>query len=317
MRRFIPAGGAAPLIVSACFVFGFLYASVVFHRLEPIWSPEQKLLLATTTVTSTMTTTMTMTAKTGTSPGSASQQDNNNNNSNNNNSQQDNNNDNDDDINTNVSGGNPNPNDNGGDFSSSSCWNRSPPVWPHSLVVTQKRVPNSDSRVGPATTITYYDYDRGGNLIQIIPEHTDSDSNTSDSDGSNESKKNAVVWDLELNTGHSYYFVPSEQSCTAVDFPVGILRPDWLQGATPMGPSLSTWRRKAFSNEDDTASAATNRLVCGWTKADFIDYYADASTGLPDSWYFHTMKATFYVLNYTAIDNIDPALFVPPDYCFS
>lgn len=312
MARFLFAGGAAPLVASACFVFGIIYASVVFHRLEPIWSPEQKLLLATSTVTMTTKTS----ANTGAAPGSASRQDKHNSNYNNNI-------DNNKNYNINVSGGN-DPNDNDGDFSSRSCWNRSPPVWPRSIVVVQKRVPDSDARLGPATTITYYDYDRGGNLIQIIPENTDG------------SKKNAVVWDLELNTGHSYYFVPSEQSCTAVDFPVGILRPDWLQGATPMGPSLSTWRRapnngnhqnqngnynngggEVSSLNGGDASSATDRLVCGWTKADFIDYYADASTGLPDSWYFHTMKANFYVLNYTETDNIDPALFVPPGYCFS
>jgi len=283
------------LVAYACFVFGFLYASVVFHRLEPIWSPEQQLLLATTLATTT----------TPASSGRLRHQ----------NEHQKSN------INNNI-----NNNDdlqNGDDDSlSSSCWNRSPPVWPRSLVVTQKRVPDSDSRVGPATTITYYDYDRGGNLIQIIPEPIDDDeTHTNDA---------VMVWDLELNTGHSYYFVPSEQACNAVEFPVGILRPNWLQGATPLGPSVSTWRRaNEHQNGHDNGNGngngnTTDRLVCGWTKVDFVDYYADASTGVPDSWYFHTMKATFCVLNYTAIgepswshDTIDPSLFVPPDYCFS
>lgn len=192
-----------------------------------------------------------------------------------------------------------------------SCWNRSPPFWPRSMVVTQKRVPDSDSRVGPATTITYYDYERGGNLILVIPDSND------------ERKKKGVLWDLELNSGHSYYFYPSEKSCKAVDMPVGILRPEWLEGATPLGPSWSTWRRskndesKSKTSLKEGTISSSDRLVCGWTKADFIDYYEDASTGEPDSWYFHNMKATFRVLNYTADAMIEPYLFVPPDYCFS
>lgn len=166
-----------------------------------------------------------------------------------------------------------------------SCWDRLPPVWPHSLIVIQRLVPDGDSKIGPATTVTYYDYDQGGNLIQITPEAGD----------------DQVLWDLELNTGHSFYFTPAIQSCRPAEFPVGILRPNWLQGAAPLGPSKS-WD-------------GSGRVVCGWTKVDFIDYYVDAITGIPDSWYFHTMKASFQVLNYTANPAIDPALFVPPDYC--
>ena len=196
-----------------------------------------------------------------------------------------------------------------------------PPVWPRALVVVQRRVPDRDARVGPATTVTYYDYERGANLIQIRPDPARGEGG----------KTAPVVWDLELNTGRSYYFVPSARTCTAVAFPVGILRPGWLEGATPLGRSASTWRRAHGDGESEARgaappgeAAATDRAVCGWTKGDFVDYYADAATGVPDSWYFHTMKATFRVLNYTAIgdlswshDTIDPALFVPPDYCFS
>jgi hypothetical protein len=167
-----------------------------------------------------------------------------------------------------------------------SCYDQPPPIWPKSLIFVQQRVPDSDSKVGPAKTVTYYDHDLGGNLIQITPEGTDGDH---------------VLWDLELNSGHSYYFYPSTRKCQKVDFPVGILRPNWLEGATPLGPSLS-WD-------------GSGRNVCGWTKVDFIDYYADATTGIPDSWYFHTMKASFEVLNYTENPSIDPALFDPPDYC--
>jgi hypothetical protein len=207
---------------------------------------------------------------------------------------------------------------------STSCWDRpTPPIWPNSLITTQRRIPDMDSKVGPAITVTYYDYNFGANLIQIYPD---------DDDDMNEN--NNVLWDLELNSGHSYYFTPSKQTCTPIKFSVGILRPDFLQDndTIPLGPSYTK---------------DSNKLVCGWTKANFIDYYIDPITNIPDSWYFHTMKATFQVLNYTTTATtttttttsnnnnnnifnnnnnnnnnnqsttlIDPSLFIPPKYCF-
>merc|ERR1719336_3069480 len=107
--------------------------------------------------------------------------------------------------------------------------------------------------------MTYYDWKNQANLILITP-----DSNKTD-----------VTWDLELGTGKSYYFHPSKQSCMRMRFPVGILKPDWLvDNSTCLGES-----------------EVNGRKVIGWTKVDFIDYYADAEDGSPVSWYFHTMKA--------------------------
>ena len=51
-----------------------------------------------------------------------------------------------------------------------------------------------------------------------------------------------------------------------MSFPVGILRPGWLSNATFLG-----------------RSTRNGRPVLGWTKADFIDYYADPSTCEPVS----------------------------------
>ena len=55
--------------------------------------------------------------------------------------------------------------------------------------------------------------------------------------------------------------------------PVGILRPDWLVNATSLG-------RKVVNG----------RPCVGWTKQDFIDYWADEETCEPVSWYFHGMQ---------------------------
>ena len=59
-------------------------------------------------------------------------------------------------------------------------------------------------------------------------------------------------------------------------------------------------------------------ILVGWTKADFIDYYADAESCEPVSWYFHTMKARFDTLEYTPDATVpDKTFFVPPAYCLN
>jgi hypothetical protein len=153
----------------------------------------------------------------------------------------------------------------------------------------QRCIPDAEgSKADLATTVTYYDSDVGGNLIVITPDN----------------RTKPTLWDLELNSHHSYYYTATPEgngTCKAVDFPVGILRRDWLMNAQPLGKIVL---------END-------RVVCGWTKADFIDYYADIHTNEPARWYFHTMKATFNVLSYQENPSIDPVLFRPPSYCFT
>jgi hypothetical protein len=158
-----------------------------------------------------------------------------------------------------------------------------PPIWPRRFTLVQRRTPDPDAKVDSATTVTYYDADRGANLILITP-----DSNMSD-----------VVWDLELDDHRSYYFTPTRRSCKPIGFPVGILRTDWLANATTLGPSV-----------------INGRDVLGFTKVDFIDYYADAQTCEPVRWYFHTMKARFdsvYWAPGLAVPNA--SWFTPPEYC--
>merc|ERR1712232_692300 len=107
------------------------------------------------------------------------------------------------------------------------------------------------------------------------------------------------MWDLELGNRHSYYFHPTVRTCKFIGFPVGILRQDWLANATFMGFS-----RRA------------GRTVLGWTKADFIDYYADAEDCTPVSWHFHSMKASFHTIAFYEGEAIpDETFFQPPVYC--
>ena len=169
--------------------------------------------------------------------------------------------------------------------SHSACPTDRPPVWPSSFTLVQRRIPDN-ATAGPAlaSTVTYYDWDVAkANLIVITP-----DANASD-----------VLWDLELDSGHSYYYSPGRRTCDAIRMPVGILRPDWLANATSLG------RR-----------TVNGRAVVAWTKADFIDYYADAETCDPVSWYFHGMKARFDTIFWAPnLRAPSAAYFAPPDLC--
>jgi hypothetical protein len=149
------------------------------------------------------------------------------------------------------------------------------------MVIVQRRIPDDDS--GNSTTVTYYDWVRQANLIVITPDANESD----------------VLWDLELGTHHSYYFTPARQVCQPFQFPVGILEPTWLANATCLGEST-----------------VMGRQTVGWTKVDFIDYYADAETGEPVRWYFHGMKARFDTIYYAPGQQVPAAsYFEPPAYC--
>ena len=127
-------------------------------------------------------------------------------------------------------------------LSSEPCLKRSPPIWPLRLTLVQRRIPRSKSNVDIATTVTFYDWEKGVNLIQIF------------------SDNGKVIWDLELNNHTSFYFEPSISECRVIQFEVGILRPNWLTNAEPLGESIG-WDGKP---------------VCGWTKGpNFIDYFED------------------------------------------
>ena len=131
----------------------------------------------------------------------------------------------------------------------------SAPPWPEQFVLVQRQIPDDNS--GNATTVTYYDWKRQANLIVITPDANETD----------------VLWDLELGTKQSYYFRPAARTCNPMKFPVGIIRPDWLANATCLGKTM-----------------VRGRWAIGWTKANFIDYYADVETAEPISWYFHTSE---------------------------
>lgn len=79
-------------------------------------------------------------------------------------------------------------------------------------------------------------------------------------------------FDLEWNNGTSFwYYLEETLSCKTVQLNVGVLRPNWLDGATYLG------------------RARVDGFLCdAWTKADFIWYYQDVDTNRPVKWVYYT-----------------------------
>ncbi|KAK1294394.1 Uncharacterized protein QJS10_CPA16g00801 [Acorus calamus] len=95
------------------------------------------------------------------------------------------------------------------------------------------------------------------------------------------------LYDLEWNNGTSFFYTlhGPRRSCRTAQLEVGILRPDWLDGATYLGEER------------------VNGFDCNvWEKADFITYYEDVVTKRPVHWVFYTDGTFQYgVLSWTYI----------------
>ncbi|BBN07212.1 hypothetical protein MPTK1_4g01960 [Marchantia polymorpha subsp. ruderalis] len=79
------------------------------------------------------------------------------------------------------------------------------------------------------------------------------------------------IWDVEWNNGTSYYFDLEHETCNRINFPVGILRPNFLEDAHYVGVR------------------ELDGFTCNvWEKEDFITYYEDVRTQRPVAWLFFT-----------------------------
>lgn len=81
-----------------------------------------------------------------------------------------------------------------------------------------------------------------------------------------------LLYDLEWNNGTSFFYtLDSTKECRAVHLDVGILRPNWLEGADYLGQEY------------------VDGFLCNvWEKVDFIWYYEDVATKRPVNWVFYT-----------------------------
>ncbi|XP_073004113.1 uncharacterized protein At4g14100 [Typha latifolia] len=107
------------------------------------------------------------------------------------------------------------------------------------------------------------------------------------------------IYDLEWNNGTSFvYTLAPPLSCHSVQLEVGILRPNWLDGAEYLGREV------------------VDGFLCNvWTKAEFITYYEDVETKRPVSWIFYTGR-TAHVMTFEVGAALEDAKWQAPVYCF-
>ncbi|KAF3327083.1 hypothetical protein FCM35_KLT07201 [Carex littledalei] len=107
------------------------------------------------------------------------------------------------------------------------------------------------------------------------------------------------LFDLEWNNGTSFFYHKEEPlSCRSVQLDVGLLTPNWLDGATYLG------------------RARVDSFLCdAWTKADFIWYYQDVDTKRPVKWVFYTGR-TVHVMTYEVGAVLEDSAWQTPAYCF-
>ncbi|MQL96166.1 hypothetical protein Taro_028839 [Colocasia esculenta] len=110
----------------------------------------------------------------------------------------------------------------------------------------------------------------------------------------------SLRYDLEWNNGTSFYYTldAASRACRTVHFDVGILRPNWLDGAQYVGQQR------------------IDGFLCNvWQKADFIWYYEDAATRRPVQWVFYTGRSV-HVMTFEVGAALEDANWQAPVYCF-
>ncbi|KDP22523.1 hypothetical protein JCGZ_26354 [Jatropha curcas] len=108
-----------------------------------------------------------------------------------------------------------------------------------------------------------------------------------------------LLYDLEWDNGTSYYYtLDSNQECKVRHFPVGILRPNFLDGATYLGQKQ------------------VDGFLCNvWEKVDFIWYYEDVVTKRPVYWVFYT-GMVIHVMTFEVGAVLEDEKWQAPVYCF-
>jgi hypothetical protein len=152
-----------------------------------------------------------------------------------------------------------------------------PPVWPQQFMAT-----SLVNRSGALSEVELaYDWPGGRNLLRIAKQ------------------QGSVLWDLEWTNGTSFYFDKQAKTCKLIKMPVGILTPDWMANATYLG-------------EETVDGFRCHK----WTKVEFVDYWADATTGYPVRWTFLWDGAQNEVLNFRVGETISEESWQAPSYCF-
>ena len=163
-----------------------------------------------------------------------------------------------------------------------------PPVWLEVFYASIVQFRNGTSSL----VDLYYDWPRGRNA-NLIRKQLDS----------------SVLYDLEFQNKTSFYFDRSrpERGCRRVEFPVGILTPDWLSGARYLG------------------TRTVNGIEChGWAKGegrpaseDFVHYWSRVSDDVPVQWTFHVGEPMeMNVYSFQPEVQMPEEEWQPPSWCF-
>ncbi|KAG7578443.1 hypothetical protein ISN45_Aa03g026260 [Arabidopsis thaliana x Arabidopsis arenosa] len=108
-----------------------------------------------------------------------------------------------------------------------------------------------------------------------------------------------LTYDLEWNNGTSFYYtLDASKTCRTVHFEVGILRPNWLDGAKYLG------------------QRHVNGFLCNvWEKVEFLWYYEDIVTKRPVQWIFYTGREA-HVMTFDVGAVLEDDKWQAPVYCF-
>ncbi|PIN17035.1 hypothetical protein CDL12_10305 [Handroanthus impetiginosus] len=108
-----------------------------------------------------------------------------------------------------------------------------------------------------------------------------------------------LLYDLEWNNGTSFFYtLDSSKECRSAQLEVGILRPNWLEGAEYLGQET------------------VDGFLCNvWQKVDFIWYYEDVVTKRPVHWVFYTGRS-IHVMTFEVGAVLEDAKWQAPVYCF-
>lgn len=108
-----------------------------------------------------------------------------------------------------------------------------------------------------------------------------------------------LLYDLEWDNGTSFYYtLDANKKCKVMHFPVGILRPNFLQDAEYVGQQYRD-----------------NFLCNVWKKVDFITYYEDVLSKRPVGWDFFTGMNT-HVMTFEVGKVLGDPNWQAPVYCF-
>ncbi|XP_047340182.1 uncharacterized protein At4g14100-like [Impatiens glandulifera] len=109
-----------------------------------------------------------------------------------------------------------------------------------------------------------------------------------------------LTYDLEWNNGTSFYYtLDKNKECTVRHFDVGILRPNWLDGANYLGQKY------------------IDGFLCNvWEKVNFIWYYEDVATNRPVYWMFFS-GFSGHVMTFEVGKVLEDAEWQAPVYCFN